>query len=105
VFKQPANASLRPGTGDRLLNDFTAHVQEVTIINATWASAFTTPARQTPIQMGLSFLRGRGTLQNFFDEVNATPGSVQFITQELVGGACGGAKPTVNTFSQDGLAQ
>ena len=44
-------------------------------------------------------------LEHFFDEVDATPGAIKLIAQELIGWARRSAKPTVNTFSQNGLAQ
>jgi hypothetical protein len=45
---------------------------------------------------------GRGlAFRHLFDEVDATSGTIELITQQLVSGACSGTEATVHAFTKN----
>ena len=80
---------------------FPADIDKTAVAYAGWAGGFTGTAGQTTIQVKLRLGTDCPTFEQLFDQVNATAGSVQFITEELVGGTGGGTKTTVYTGTQD----
>jgi hypothetical protein len=53
--------------------------------------------------MQLRLVSDLGTLQQIFYQINPSAWAVEFIAQQLVGGAGGSAKSAVHTGAQDGV--
>jgi hypothetical protein len=53
--------------------------------------------------MHLCFFSGLGAFKDFFDQIDATSGSIELVAQELIGWARGGAKAAMHTLLENGL--
>jgi hypothetical protein len=53
--------------------------------------------------MHLCFACGLGTFEDLLHEINAATRPVQLIAHQLISGACGCAKTTVNALAQNGF--
>jgi hypothetical protein len=51
----------------------------------------------------LRFRCGWLTFQDLLNQINATARAIEFITQQLVGGASGGTKAAMHTTAQNGI--
>ncbi|MNJ58144.1 hypothetical protein D3C77_537660 [compost metagenome] len=65
------------------------------------AGGFTVAAGQAAIQVQLGAGGDRRAFEHLLDQVDAPAWAVQFIAQQLVGGARGGAETTVHAGAQD----
>ena len=59
-----------------------------------------TPPGQAPVQVHDRLIVNVIVFKQVFDQVDASAWPVELVTQQLIGGACSGAKPTMNTTSQ-----
>ena len=86
-----------------VLEHLSANFRESPVLHTRWTGGFTGPAGQTAIQMSLCGRADGVTFQHLFDEINSSSRAVEFIAQQLIGGAGGRTKTAVHTFSQDGF--
>ena len=104
---QPAQQAPRqplvPGARHGGLDGGAADIDQTAIAHAGGAGRLAGAAGQTAIQMELGLAAGGLAFQDLLDQIDAAPGSVQFIAQELVGGTGGGAETAVHTGPQDGV--
>ena len=104
---QPAQQAPRqplvPGARHGGLDGGAADIDQPAIAHARGAGRLAGAAGQTAVQVELGLAAGGLALQDLLDQIDAAPGSVQFIAQELVGGTSGGAETAVHTGSQDGI--
>ena len=103
--EQPPGELRHARAGNGFFNDVPSDIKQVAVIHAAWAGAFTISTGQTAIEMHLGFGRRHGPFQHLFDQVDAPPGSIKLIAQQLIGWASGRAKSTMDTFSKNRLAQ
>ena len=86
-----------------LFHQLATNVNQLAIFHAAGAGAFAVAAGQTAVQVQLGLACGRNAFQHLFDEVDAATRAVQFVAQQLIRGAGGGAKTAVHTLAQDGF--
>ena len=51
-----------------------------------------------------AFVRRLAAFQHVLDQINPAPGTVQFIAQQHIGGAGGGAKAAMDAFAQNAVS-
>ena len=86
-----------------MFDQFTTKVDQLIVSYSRWAGGFTGAAGQAAVEVHAGARGGRVPLEDLLDLVDAAARSVQFIAQQLVGGAGGGAETAVHATAQDGL--
>ncbi len=86
---------------DLVVDNDPADVRQAAVAHAGRAGGLAGAAGETAIQMELSPSRRGAAFQHLLDEIDASPGTVQLVTEELIGRAGGGAEAAVHALAQD----
>ena len=78
-----------------------ADLQQPVIVYARGAGGFAGAAEQAAIQVTLGDVAGWLTFQHLLNQIDAAARSIQFISEQLVSGAGGGAEAAMYAVAQD----
>src|SRR5690606_14743937 len=86
---------------DRFVNNFPTDVDQLAILNPRRAGGLAIAAGKAAVEVALRGGCRRCALKHLFDQIDASAGTVAFVTQHLICGARCQAETTVNTATQD----
>jgi len=86
------------------LDPFASYLDQPAILDARRAGGLTGSTGQAAIEVLLRARADSLSFQHLFDQINPATRAIQFIAQELIGGAGGGAKTAMNTTAQDAVS-
>ena len=98
----PLPAVHQPALGFRF-HVGTADLKQLAVRDAAGAGGFAGPAGEATIQMLHHNRSDLGRFQHVFDEVDAPTGTIQLVTQQLIGGTGGIAETAVHAAAQNAL--
>ena len=102
-LEQPAHGFLAGRALHAFLHDLAADIHQVAVGHAAGTGGLAVAAGQAAVQVQLRLARDRRTFQHLLHQVDAAARAVEFVAQQLVGGASGEAEAAVHAFAQDGL--
>jgi hypothetical protein len=98
-----ARESLAQGPRHALVDQLAADVKQAPVLHARRARGFAVQARQAAVQVQLGLAGRLGAFEHILDQVDAPARAIEFVAQQLVRRAGGGAEAAVHAGSQDRL--
>jgi hypothetical protein len=84
-------------------NQFPANINQPAIGHPGWTGCFTGATRQAPVEMCDGSTIDGIFFQQILDQVYSSPGTIEFITQQLVGWANCSTETTMHTASKNSV--
>ena len=98
-----AHDRLRQRAADMLIDDVAADVHQPAILHARRTGCFAGAAGQAAVQVHLRLGGDRIALQHFLHQVDASARAVEFVAQQLISRAGGGAESAMHAGAQDAV--
>jgi hypothetical protein len=102
-LQQGARELLHGAALDLLVHDVATNVDQPAVLDARRAGRLAIAAGQAAVQVQLRLGRGRLAFEHALDQVDASAWAVEFVAEQLVGRAGGGAEAAVHALAQDGV--